>query len=101
MGFRKFWFVVLAGLLVAGAGGCARIWNPIFWAGKGANQKYYDRPVYYPGRHPECTYEGPHVHDPKQGYNPAGVTDTDPKIIRKKYRYPGMEDSWKEADERW
>lgn len=76
--------------------GCAKLWSPVFSLGKKTDSAYYKKYPYYNGTHQLCQYEGRHVHDPKLG--PISITETDEEVIRKKYRYPGMEDQFKDFD---
>lgn len=78
--------------------GCAKIWSPVFKAGKAVNPDYYSKYPYYNGNHQLCSYDGPHIHHPELG--PISVPEKDEKTIRAKYRYPGMEDQFKDMDNR-
>ncbi len=78
--------------------GCAKVWRPVFIPGKKIAPEYYAKPPYYNGTHQLCAYEGPHIHDPKLG--PISVVEPDAETVRTKYRYPGMEDQFKDLDQR-
>lgn len=94
---QKLLLLTALGIITA-ASGCATIWKPVFILGKSFDKEHYKKPVYYDGPHYLCRYEGPHIHHENDVEGPISVQETNKEEIVKKYRYPGMEDVFKDLD---
>jgi len=94
---QKLLLLIVSGILISTTG-CATLWKPVFILGKSVKHKHYQKPIYYNGPHYLCRYEGPHIHHEKDVAGPVSVSETKKEDIVKKYRYPGMEDVFKDLD---
>lgn len=95
---RRCFCLLIFAVLSLQLAGCVKILRTAIKPAQGVNPNYFARPLYYPGKHLFCQYDGPHVHYSKWG-GPVSVTNTDPSVIKKNYRTPGIDEALSDFDD--